>query len=460
MALKIHNSLSRSLEEFKPLTDKAVGLYTCGPTVYNYPHIGNYRAYIFGDILKRYLEYCGYEVTHVMNITDVDDKTIRDSQAEGKSLKEFTEFYTKGFFEDRDALNILPANIYPKATDYIAEMLLLTETLLEKGYAYKESDGSVYFNIQKDKEYGKLSHFKLDDLKENAKGRLKSDEYDKDNAQDFALWKAWDKADGDVFWDPQVLLEKETPLSKGRPGWHIECSAMSIDTLGETFDIHTGGVDNIFPHHENEIAQSECATGQMFVKYFMHNEHLLVDGKKMSKSAGNFYTLRDIVEKEFEPLAFRYWLYMGHYRTKVNFTFEALEGASIALKKLYQAFYPLISLPTGSISPSFKEKFMKSMDNDLNTPQALAVLWEVVQDQDLSLADKKATLLDFDTVFGFGLVDLKEDIIPEEIKIMAQAREHAREQKEWAKSDELREEIKQLGYEVKDTESGPVILKL
>ncbi|MBP6931102.1 MAG: cysteine--tRNA ligase, partial [Candidatus Pacebacteria bacterium] len=295
MPLKLKNTLTKTEEVFEPINKDSVSLYTCGPTVYNYPHIGNYRAYIFGDILKRTLSYLGYNVKHIMNITDIDDKTIRDSIAEGKTLAEFTEFYTQEFYKDIEAIHIVRAEKYTKATDYIDEMVKMIETLIEKGFAYKGDDGSVYFDIAKDTEYGKLSHFTLSDLKENAKGRMSADEYDKENAQDFALWKAWDENDGEVFW--------ETSLGKGRPGWHIECSAMSIAELGDHIDIHTGGVDNMFPHHENEIAQSECATGHQFVKYWMHNEHLMVDGKKMSKSAGNFYTLRDIEKLGITPMA-------------------------------------------------------------------------------------------------------------------------------------------------------------
>lgn len=269
-----------------------------------------------------------------MNITDVDDKTIRDSIAQGKTLKEFTEFYTKGFFENRDSLNIIPPITYTKATDYINEMVAMVEQLLAKDYAYKTDDGSVYFDIKKDPNYGKLSHFNISDLKENAGGRLKKDEYDKENAQDFALWKAWDKK-------MMVMYSGETSLGKGRPGWHIECSAMSIKELGESFDIHTGGVDLIFPHHENEIAQSECATGKDFVKYWMHNEHLMVNGSKMSKSAGNFYTLRDLIEKGIDPVAFRMWLYTAHYRTKTNFTLDTVNGSGTAIKRLYDTYLSL-----------------------------------------------------------------------------------------------------------------------
>ncbi len=451
MALKLYNSLTREIEEFIPLEQGKVGLYTCGPTVYNYPHIGNYRAYVFTDTLKRYLVYRGYSVNHVMNITDVDDKTIRDSIAQGKTLKEFTEFYTKGFFEDRDSLNIIPPITYTKATDYINEMVAMVEQLLAKDYAYKTDDGSVYFDIKKDPNYGKLSHFNISDLKENAGGRLKKDEYDKENAQDFALWKAWDENDGDVFW--------KTSLGKGRPGWHIECSAMSIKELGESFDIHTGGVDLIFPHHENEIAQSECATGKDFVKYWMHNEHLMVNGSKMSKSAGNFYTLRDLIEKGIDPVAFRMWLYTAHYRTKTNFTLDTVNGSGTAIKRLYDTYLSLGD-ETGVTSENYKNKLIEVMDEDLNTPQALALLWELVHDGNISNADKRATLLDFDKVFGFGLDGLKVELIPEDILNLSTKREEAKKSKDWVTSDMIREEISSLGYKIEDTSTGPKISKI
>lgn len=452
MALNIFNTLSHTKEEFKPISNDKVGLYTCGPTVYNYPHIGNYRAYIFGDILKRYLVYRGYKVKHIMNITDIDDKTIRDSQAQGKKLSELTEFYTKEFYKDRDALNIVPAEKYTKATDFINEMVKIIEILLEKGFAYKTEDGSVYFNIHKDLDYGKLSHFKISDLKENARGRMTKDEYDKDSAEDFALWKAWDESDGDVFW--------QTQLGKGRPGWHIECSAMSMHELGETFDLHTGGVDNIFPHHENEIAQSECATGKTFSKYFMHNEHLMVDGIKMAKSSGNFYTLRDLIEKDIEPLAFRLWIYTAHYRTKTNFTLDAVNGSQVALKRLYEAFKAIMNSDIGVIDESYKERLIEYMDDDLDTPKALALMWELVHNPEIEPENKKATMLDFDRIFGFGLENLKEEIIPKEVQLLSLEREQARKDKDWSKSDELRDKIKSLGYEVKDSDTGYKISKI
>ena len=450
MALNIFNTLSRSKEEFEPISENKVGLYTCGPTVYNYPHIGNYRAYIFGDILKRYLTYRGYNVKHIMNITDIDDKTIRDYKAQGKSLKDFTEFYTLEFYKDRDELNITKADNYTKATDFIPEMVKIIEKLLEKGFAYKTEDGSVYFDIHKDPDYGKLSHFKISDLKENAKGRITKDEYDKDSAEDFALWKAWDNSDGEVFW--------ETSLGKGRPGWHIECSAMSMHELGETFDLHTGGVDNMFPHHENEIAQSECATGKMFSKYFMHNEHLMVDGVKMAKSAGNFYTLRDLIEKGVEPLAFRLWIYGAHYRTKTNFTLDAVNASQVALKRLHEFFRNLIKINTGSVDQNYKERFMEYMDDDLDTPKALALLWDLVHNPDIRPEDKKATMLDFDKVFGFGLENLKEEEIPKDINLDNYIK--AKEEKNWEEVDRIRKNTAELGYKIEDTVNGPKVKKL
>ena len=454
MIIKIYNTLTRRKEEFIPINKDTVGLYTCGPTVYNYAHIGNYRAYVFADILKRHLINRGYNVKHITNITDVDDKTISGSQKIGKSLSDFTTFFTSAFYEDCQALNILPATEYTKATDYINQMVELIEILIKKEFAYKTDTGSIYFNIHKDKEYGKLSHFNLGDLKENAKGRLNDDEYEKDNAQDFVLWKSWNKDDGDVFWN--------TTLGKGRPGWHIECSTMSMNKLGNSFDIHTGGVDNIFPHHENEIAQSECATGQKFVNYWMHNEHLMVDGKKMSKTLGNFYTLRDLIQKDINPISFRYWLYTGHYRTKVNFTLDIASSSQVALNKLFNLYNNLKGdISDKEIDPLYTERFNEAMDDDLNTSIAVALVWELIKDPKVSDISKKSTLLYFDRVlgFGFGLDKIKKDLIPEEIEAIAKERLVARAMKNWQKSDELRDKINKLGYEVKDINGGYEISK-
>ena len=440
MALRFFNTLSREKEDFSPIDPALVRMYTCGPTVYNYPHIGNYRAYIFADILKRTLLYSGYKVKHIMNLTDVDDKTIRDSQKAGKSLKEFTEFFSNEFFKEIKKLNIINPDKFTRATDYIPDMVEIIKKLMDKGLAYKSSDRSIYFDIKKFKNYGKLSHMKIEEQKENASGRIKADEYEKESAQDFALWKSWDENDGEVFW--------ETELGKGRPGWHIECSAMSMSNLGESFDLHTGGVDNMFPHHENEIAQSEGATGKQFVKYWMHNEWVLIENKKMAKSLGNVQTLEDL-EKKVNPLSYRFWLLMAHYRTRVNFVPEALEGAEIGLKRLY-ALYKGLGEDVGQISPDHKARFKEYLEDDLDTPRALTVLWDLVKDESISNADKKATILDFDKVLGLGFENLEEEDIPKEIIELAEERGQARKDKDFKKSDELRKKINALGFEVKD----------
>ncbi len=450
--LQFYNTLSRNKEDFTPLNKNEVKMYTCGPTVYNYAHIGNYRAYVFADILKRSLAYNGYKVHHIMNITDVDDKTIRDSQKENKTLKDFTEFYTEKFFEDLKMLNInMSKENFTKATDNIPEMVSMIEKLMEKGLAYKSADGSIYFDIKKFKNYGKLSQLDLNNQKENASGRIQSDEYDKENVQDFALWKAWDEKDGDIFW--------ETSLGKGRPGWHIECSAMSIKFLGEQFDIHTGGVDLIFPHHENEIAQSEGATGKHFVKYWMHNEWVLVDSKKMAKSAGNFYTLRDIVNKGLNPLSYRFWLLIANYRTRVNFVWDALEASETALKRLY-ALYLDLGDEIGAVHQEYKNKFTEYINDDLNTPRALSLLWDVTKDENMSDGDKKATILDFDKVLGLGFEFIQKEKVPTEVIELLKQREKARKEKDFKMSDELRAKINALGFEVKDVPEGQRVNKI
>ncbi len=449
--MRFYNTLTREKEDFVPLKEGEVTFYSCGPTVYNYPHIGNYRAYMFADILKRTLLYTGYKVKHIMNITDIDDKTIRDSIKEGKTLKEFTEFYSEEFFKDSRALNILPPDRFTKATDYVNEMVDIIEKLLEKEIAYKSEDGSVYYDIKKFPSYGKLSGLILEEQKENASGRIKTDEYDKENAQDFALWKAWDTNDGEVFW--------ETTLGKGRPGWHIECSAMSMATLGEEIDIHTGGVDNIFPHHENEIAQSEGVTGKQFVKYWMHNEWVLVDGKKMSKSFNNFYTLRDLMDKGIDPTVYRFWMLMAIYRTKVNFMMDALKASEVALKRL-QRLYLDLGESSGEIDSEYQNKFTEYISDDLNTPRALALLWSLIADENITPADRKATILDFDKVLGLGFENLKEDTVPKEVMLLVREREEARTNKDFALSDDIRAKINSLGFDVKDTSDGSKVLKI
>ncbi len=448
--LKLFNTLTKKEEFFKPIKEGHVGLYSCGPTVYNYPHIGNYRAFIFADILKRYLKYLGYDVMHVMNITDIDDKTIRDSIAKGESLLDFTEYYTVEFNKELKKLNIIPATKQPKATEHIQEMVSMTQKLVDEGFAYKGDDGSTYFDIKKFKKYGKLSGLDMEKIHQNSQSRIKKDEYDKENAEDFALWKAWDENDGDVYWD--------TPLGRGRPGWHIECSAMSTKYLGNHFDLHTGGVDLTFPHHENEIAQSECASGEHFVNYWLHNEHLLIDGKKMSKSLKNDYRLKDLEEKGLSPIDYRYWLLQASYKTIVNFTWEGMDSSKTALRKL-KSFY--LSLEKqGSISHEYKEDFESAMNDNLNTGEALAVMWKMLKDEKVKDADKKATLLSFDEVFGLGIKNWEKDEIPEDVRDLVAQRESARDRKDWQASDNIRVVIQKMGYDVKDTEKVTEVFKM
>jgi cysteinyl-tRNA synthetase len=457
MSFSIYNTLSKKKENFKPIKEGFVGMYSCGPTVYNYIHIGNWRAFVSSDLLRRSLEYLGYEVQQIMNITDIDDKTIRNSIKEGKSLKDFTSFYTEQFFKDRDLLNIKKATEYTKASEYMKEILTLIEKLMKKGFAYKAQDGSVYFKINKYSDYGKLSKINLAGLKKNADNRMKVDEYTKDNVEDFALWKAWSQDDGDNFWEPKEILGKETEITKGRPGWHIECSAMSMNKLGDSFDIHTGGIDLIFPHHENEIAQSVCANGGDFAHYFVHNEHLLVNGKKMSKSLGNFYTLSDLINKKIDPLSLRYWLYTSSYMSKVNFTEEAVLASQKAMIRL-KDFFSDLGNGIGSVSDEYQRRFKEYISDNLDTPSAIALIWELIKDENVSKEDKKATLSDFDKVLGFDL-DKRDEIEDDIIKI-ADERLKIRLAKDWALSDKLREEIEDKGYEIKDTEDGYKLNKI
>jgi len=453
MALKIYNTIKRKTETFKPIDKNgAIKIYSCGPTVYNRVHIGNLRAFLFDDLLRRYLEYSGHKVIQVMNITDIDDKTIRGSQKEKLSLKDFTIKYTKLFFEDLEKLNIEKAEFYPRATDNIEGMVELIQKLQKKGYAYQTEDG-IYFKISKFKDYGKLANIKTKNLKTGASGRVLADEYAKESAEDFALWKFWKEEDGDVFW--------ETEIGKGRPGWHIECSVMSSKLLGQPFDIHTGGIDLVFPHHTNEIAQSEAAEGKKFVNYWMHNEHLLVDGQKMSKSLGNFYTLEDLEKKGFEPIAIRYFLLSAHYRQKLNLTMQSLEAAREAVKRINDFVLSSEGRNDDSemaelISKTNKE-FREKMDDDLNTPEALAVLFNFIKDANKLGAGNKAAdfIKRIDKIFGI----LKEkEQIPKEIEILVKERQKARENKDWKKSDELREKIKKAGWEIKDEKDGSYLL--
>lgn len=461
--LKLYNTLTRKKELFKPIKKGVVSMYSCGPTVYDYAHIGNFRSYLAVDILKRYLKFKGYKLKHIMNITDVDDKTIIASKKQKISLKDYTKKYTKAFFEDLKTLNIDPADIFPKATEHIKEMVSMIQKLIKNGLAYKGDDNCWYYDVSKFKNYGKLAKLKMEGLKEGA--RVKQDTYEKENAQDFALWKAYDKNDGDVFW--------KTDLGKGRPGWHIECSAMNTKYLGDTFDIHTGGVDLIFPHHENEIAQAEGATNKPYVKYWIHNEHLVVDGKKMSKSLNNFYTLRDILKKGHDPKAVRYLLLSTHYRTKLNFTFKGLEAAKNAIGKLNNFIFSLEHMnckeDIGNIDELIRETkaaFELKMDDDLSISEALAVIFDFIRDTNkLRLSKKdaekvKKLMLDFNKVLGVIDFKKKEEKLPAEIKKLIEKREKARKKKDFKKADKLRDEIKNKGYTVEDSDEGPRVKKI
>lgn len=465
MPPKFYNTMARRKEAFKPIKEGFAGFYTCGPTVYNYAHIGNFRTYIFEDVLRRTLKMSGYTVKQVMNITDVEDKIIKACREQKIGLKEFTEKYTQAFFEDLKTLNIEPAEVYPRATETIPEMVAMIKTLMQKGYAYRGDDGTVYYSIAKFGDYGKLAHIDVKSLKAGA--RVKQDEYTKEEVQDFALWKAWDANDGDVFW--------ETGLGKGRPGWHIECSAMSIKNLGETFDLHTGGVDNIFPHHQNEIAQSEGATGKKFVNYWMHSEHLLVDNKKMSKSLGNFYTLRDVLQKGYNPRGLRYLLLSSHYRQKLNFTFGALNAAENTVAKLIDFVDALGGFKSNSrdnvkISAATKaalKKFVKAMQDDLDTPKALAAMFELVSAANKAMEEKKfstgnakevlAAMMELDNVLG--VLAHEKVKLTDEQEALLKKRQEARKSRDWKTADEIRKQLEAEGIVLEDTEDGGVRVK-
>jgi cysteinyl-tRNA synthetase len=459
--IRFFNTLTRRKEPFIPIEDGKVGIYTCGPTVYDYAHIGNFRAFLFEDLLKRWLEYRGFNVTHVMNLTDVDDKTIRGSKTQHIPLEQYTEHYVNAFFVDIKALNIKLADHYPKATCHIPEMVTLVKKLIQNGYAYKSEDGSIYYAIGKFKNYGKLSHIKVAKLQAGA--RVKTDEYTKEDAQDFALWKAWTPEDGDVFW--------ETDLGKGRPGWHIECSAMSMRYLGETFDIHCGGIDNMFPHHENEIAQSEGATGKKFVNYWLHNEHLLVEGRKMAKKFGNFYTLRDLLGKGYDPIIIRYLLLSTHYRSQFNFTFEALNAAAAAVDRL-RNFVRRLQDTQGEGSGGKVAELLRgvqlafggAIDDDLNVSVALGALFDFVREVNALLdagavsrseADSVVALMKgFDDVLGVIGKIKQEDALSKKAEELIEKREEARKAKDWATADALRVRLSEMGVIVEDTAQG------
>jgi cysteinyl-tRNA synthetase len=400
--LKFFNTLTREKEKFVPVGE-VVGIYTCGPSVYQYAHIGNFRTFVFEDVLVRYLRFKGYIVKRVMNITDIEDKAIKTAKKEGKTLREMTEFYSKVFFEDMKTLALVDADVFPRATEHVPEIIAIIKKMMERGFAYCGKDGSVYYDVSKFQDYGKLSHLKL----RMGKKKIKRDEWGEDTSivSDFALWKSYEKKDGDVFW--------ETELGKGRPGWHIECSAMCTKHLGTRFDIHIGGVDNIFPHHENVIAQNFGAFGKNPSKYWLHCRHLMIEGRKMSKSAGNFYTLRDLLLMGYEPMAIKYLLLCVSYRRRLNFTFAGLREAGKELAEIRNIIEKLKTEngrdDAGKIVVKARKRFERAMDDNLNTGKALKVMEEFTDALHGINPDKKASreILDtfrmFDSILGLGL---------------------------------------------------------
>ncbi len=455
--LKFYNSLTNKKEVFKPLNKNKVKLYTCGPTVYDKAHIGNFRTFLFEDLLKRTFIAFGYEVSHVMNITDVDDKTIMRANDSGKNLSEITEYYTKLFFEDSLSLKILPANNYPLATKHIPSMIEMIKLLIKKDFAYVLEDGSVFFKISKYTKYGNLINLNFSDIQRSS--RVSSDEYNIDNPQDFALWKAYKNSDGNIFWD--------SPWGKGRPGWHIECSAMSIDYLGKHFDIHCGGFDNKFPHHENEIAQSECAFGTKFVNYWLHSEFLLVDGGKMSKSLGNVYTIPELYSKGFTAGEIRYIMLTSHYRSKVNFTLDKQHEAKMGIKRIQALKFRLksfIAFNTDSY-PDLKKTFDETLSNDLDTPNAIAIVFDWVRKLNIKLdknrltKDEAARSLNFINYFNSIFNILSDGFnIPDEILKLGEERKIARGNKHWSESDRLRDLIDSKGWSIRDDNEGQKII--
>jgi len=460
MALAFYNTMTRRAEEFTPIEPGHVRMYTCGPTIHDFVHIGNFRTFMFEDLLRRYLLYKGFRVTQVMNLTDIDDKIIRKSIAEGSSLKEYTERFRRAFFDDLDTLGMQHAEHYPAATEHIEEMVALVQQLVEKRLAY-EVNGDYYFRINEFPGYGALANIQIDQLKMGA--RIATDEYEKEQVGDFALWKAWDEGDGDIFW--------KTPLGKGRPGWSIECSAMAMKYLGDHFDIHTGGVDNIFPHHVNEIAQSEGATGETFVNFWLHSAHLIVEGQKMAKSLNNFYTLRDLLDQGYSPLAIRYQLLSTHYRQQLNFTFESLRAAAESLQRLYDFMDNVTASTTKTAVPNptvaeaveqVRTRFEAAMDDDLNISPALGAIFDFVREVNRELAGQRLSEEDarnvLDTMNRFDLVlgVLKREEVSLDAKVEAliEERNSARREKNWARSDEIRDQLASMGIILEDTPDG------
>ncbi|PIS29103.1 MAG: cysteine--tRNA ligase [Candidatus Marinimicrobia bacterium CG08_land_8_20_14_0_20_45_22] len=460
MKTRFYNTLSRKKEDFYTIEPGVVRMYTCGPTVYNFAHIGNFRAYIFEDLLHRFLTFKGYRVIQVMNITDIDDKIIRDSQKVGKPIAEFTKPYTEAFFQDIDSLGIGRAEYYPAATAHIPEMVEMVKKLLANGAAYRTDDGSIYFKVSEFPKYGQLARLNVTEMIRGE--RVASDEYEKEEIRDFALWKGWKPEDGEAFW--------ETELGKGRPGWHIECSSMSSKYLGTHFDVHTGGVDNIFPHHENEIAQSEAASGEKFVNFWLHCEHLLVDGKKMSKSLGNFIYLRQLLERGVDSTAIRLTLLSTHYRQKLNFSEEKLDMSAKMITRLRDFRKSLgDNLTAGAVQLSTivsdaRQKFESALDDDLNISEALSVVFTLMhevntfrQEASLSQADAKLIerfLMKIDEVLN--IFSSKSESLTDEEQALLNQRTTARQNRDWKESDRLRALLLEKGIVIEDTPKGVV----
>jgi len=482
MALKLFNTLTRSVQEFAPLdpAGKKVGMYCCGPTVYDFAHIGNWRTFVFADLVRRVLEFSGYSVKHVMNITDIEDKIIKRVRENKTALREFTGQFETAFFDDLKALNCKEPHVKPRATEYIPEIIALIEKLISRGIAYKASDGSVYFSIEKYRgcgcHYGQLLKLNFDEMR--AGERVSADEYEKESVADFALWKARVPDDGDIFWP--------SPFGEGRPGWHIECSTMSMKVLGESFDLHLGGEDLKFPHHEDEIAQSEGATGKPFVKYWLHGAHLLVEGKKMSKRLGNYFTLRDLLAKGFTGREVRYLLLTAHYRETFNFTLDGLHGAKTALARIDECVGKLGEIAGDlAVEPEQKllDQFSDALADDLNISAAWASVFERVRDLNKRIADNSLSAVEaaaalaawkkINSVLGiqppakvfsdaanvsFALTSFV--VVPQDIILLSEQRQIARKQKDFKRADAIRDELKAKGWLIEDTPKGIKLKKL
>ena len=474
MALKLFNTLSRSVQEFTPIdpNGKKIGMYCCGPTVYDYAHIGNWRTFVFADLVRRTLEFSGHDVQHVMNITDIEDKIIKGVRENKTTLREFTGKYETAFLDDLKALNCKEPHVKPRATEYIPEIIALIEKLIARGIAYQANDGSVYFSIEKYRgcgcNYGQLLKLNFDEMR--AGERVSADEYEKESVADFALWKARVPDDGDIFWP--------SPFGEGRPGWHIECSAMSMKLLGESFDLHLGGEDLKFPHHEDEIAQSEGATGKPFVKYWLHGAHLLVEGKKMSKSLGNYFTLRDLLAKGFIAREIRYLLLSSHYRETFNFTLDGLAGAKMALARIDECIGKLreraadmlaLEITPEQNSPlSLLPAFTAALEEDLNISGAWGAVFEWVREINRRLAEHslsptaaETALIEWnkvDSVLGIGTKSETE--IPAEIVALAEARTAAKKTKDFKRADAIRDELKTKGWVIEDSPKGIKLKKI